>query len=724
MAAPTQTLAPFNISALLQPDLSVEQAQIERQQQLAAYLRQQALEPLQVQSGSASWAQGVAKLVQALAGGLSQRAADKHQQAWNHKYRIANGLEQAPVIPSQMPSAAALMGSAGQLPPQAPPHGLDAITTGQTGSLSAAPQSSDMGSFRAGPPMGQMQAPPPVQPPAQVPQMSPAQGQPGLGGLSMPGGNPIADMVGMSTDMPGYMKDFRAANAPTDAVKLVTQAQLLAAQGNTQAAAYLIAQARKAGWIDPTIAKPNETVMSNMGGAPFMAPDPEHNAQYSLGPSGVSARIIPGMQDITADLAGATEGAKQAAVAQYAGAIMAAQEGNKIIPGQTVNGQEGVPVWGRDVPSLNGQPPTDGAQAPGGFVSPVPGGRVTSGFGRRTAPGPTASSNHMGMDIAAPRGSPVGAAGSGVVIATGHDALDGNFVRIRHPDGSVTGYGHLDSIGVQNGQQVTSGQPLGKLGATGNATGPNVHFSYRDPSGVPRNPQSVIGQGGKQGQNLRASPIFGQNQGTKAFNTATGTQMAAYKADLDTRVNQGFELGRRLQQQQQLMGDFRTGATADVRNRVASFARDMGAPENIVQGLGGGDPSAAQAFNKYSAQTALEQLRQSVGNNRILKTEYDAFAKANPNLTTDPNAIRKIAAFQQHTYQNDYAQQQALQQYEHSGQPIADFPAHWERQRYGSTALQATQPATEGPPQGFKMVGMRLGKRVYEDGRGHRIVEQ
>jgi murein DD-endopeptidase MepM/ murein hydrolase activator NlpD len=84
---------------------------------------------------------------------------------------------------------------------------------------------------------------------------------------------------------------------------------------------------------------------------------------------------------------------------------------------------------------------------------------------------------HLGVDFAAPVGTPVMAAADGVVVFAGWDRGFGKTVRLRHANGYTTLYGHLSRIGVRPGQRVEQGTPVGAVGMTGLATGP--HLDYR-----------------------------------------------------------------------------------------------------------------------------------------------------------------------------------------------------------------------------------------------------
>ncbi|MDI3298783.1 MAG: M23 family metallopeptidase [Bacillota bacterium] len=124
-----------------------------------------------------------------------------------------------------------------------------------------------------------------------------------------------------------------------------------------------------------------------------------------------------------------------------------------------------------------------------GFVLQLPyPGPITSPFG------PRARDFHTGVDIGAPYGAVIRAAGPGVVTYAGWDAGYGRLIAIRHPNGVVTRYAHASRILVHVGQQVSAGQPIGRVGESGVATGPHIHFEVII-DGRFVNPMTVVGGG-------------------------------------------------------------------------------------------------------------------------------------------------------------------------------------------------------------------------------------
>ncbi|MGW0625341.1 M23 family metallopeptidase [Streptomyces sp. NPDC002758] len=111
------------------------------------------------------------------------------------------------------------------------------------------------------------------------------------------------------------------------------------------------------------------------------------------------------------------------------------------------------------------------------FVVPIANSYVSTGY--KTGGSLWSSGAHTGIDFHASSGTTVHAVGSGTVVSTGWGGAYGNQIVIRMADGMYTQYGHLSSIGVSVGQTVVPGQQIGLSGATGNVTGPHLHFEAR-----------------------------------------------------------------------------------------------------------------------------------------------------------------------------------------------------------------------------------------------------
>ncbi|HAM34652.1 MAG TPA: hypothetical protein DEB40_02900 [Elusimicrobia bacterium] len=121
--------------------------------------------------------------------------------------------------------------------------------------------------------------------------------------------------------------------------------------------------------------------------------------------------------------------------------------------------------------------------------------RLSSRFGMRRHPVYRERRMHQGIDIPKPYGTPVYPARSGTVIEAGWREGYGMLVILRHSDGYTTRYGHMSKILVNVGQVVQRGKTLiGKVGSTGDSTGPHLHFEVRDRDGKPINPSVKIGR--------------------------------------------------------------------------------------------------------------------------------------------------------------------------------------------------------------------------------------
>jgi LysM repeat protein len=122
--------------------------------------------------------------------------------------------------------------------------------------------------------------------------------------------------------------------------------------------------------------------------------------------------------------------------------------------------------------------PADAVQQTGsGYMLPVDG--ATLGTPYHQAGSMWISGYHTGQDFIVPTGTPVHAVAAGTVVTAGWGGAYGNQVVLQHADGRYTQYGHMSSLNVSAGQTVTEGQQIGVSGATGNATGPHLHFEAR-----------------------------------------------------------------------------------------------------------------------------------------------------------------------------------------------------------------------------------------------------
>ncbi|MBD2060739.1 M23 family metallopeptidase [Funiculus sociatus GB2-A5] len=114
-------------------------------------------------------------------------------------------------------------------------------------------------------------------------------------------------------------------------------------------------------------------------------------------------------------------------------------------------------------------------------------GTLTSGYGRRWG------RMHKGIDIAAPIGTPIFAAASGVVVYAGWNSGGyGNLIDIQHADGSVTRYAHNNRLLVREGETVEQGQLISEMGSTGRSTGPHLHFEIRPQGKAAVNPTALL----------------------------------------------------------------------------------------------------------------------------------------------------------------------------------------------------------------------------------------
>ena len=139
---------------------------------------------------------------------------------------------------------------------------------------------------------------------------------------------------------------------------------------------------------------------------------------------------------------------------------------------------------GSDAPA-NNNPADEGWKVPINYIA------NTSPFGDRERPTEGASTNHKGVDLAAPEGTAIGAAKSGTVLVAEYNPSAGYYVVIEHDNGYRSVYMHMSSFDVQVGQTVSQGQQIGACGSTGVSTGSHLHFGISQ-NGVYKNPADYI----------------------------------------------------------------------------------------------------------------------------------------------------------------------------------------------------------------------------------------
>ncbi len=125
--------------------------------------------------------------------------------------------------------------------------------------------------------------------------------------------------------------------------------------------------------------------------------------------------------------------------------------------------------------------------------TPIDGARLSSPYGKRVHPILGYTKMHTGTDFAAPRGTPIYAAGNGTITQIGRNGGYGNYIRIRHSNGSYqTAYAHMKGFarGLKKGSRVKQGQVIGYVGSSGNSTGQHLHYEvFKDGSRM--NPMSL-----------------------------------------------------------------------------------------------------------------------------------------------------------------------------------------------------------------------------------------
>jgi murein DD-endopeptidase MepM/ murein hydrolase activator NlpD len=165
-------------------------------------------------------------------------------------------------------------------------------------------------------------------------------------------------------------------------------------------------------------------------------------------------------------------------------------------------------MWFQEAGQKGGYYRLDGQSLRRAYLSsPVEYSRVSSGFEMRMHPILNAWRQHHGIDFAAASGTPVRSVGDGVVEFAGRQSGYGNIVIIKHRNNQSTAYAHLSRIDVREGQNVSQSQFIGAVGSTGWATGPHLHFEFRE-NGEYKDPSTIAQQDGGHPISAAARPAF------------------------------------------------------------------------------------------------------------------------------------------------------------------------------------------------------------------------
>jgi murein DD-endopeptidase MepM/ murein hydrolase activator NlpD len=172
----------------------------------------------------------------------------------------------------------------------------------------------------------------------------------------------------------------------------------------------------------------------------------------------------------------------------------------------------------------------DGTSNRRGLIkTPINGARMSSGFGMRRHPILGYSKMHKGVDFAAPTGTPIYAAGDGVILKAGWFGSYGKYVRISHAGALGTAYGHMSRIanGIRPGIRVKQGQVIGYVGTTGRSTGAHLHYE-------------VLMNGGQMNPNSVKVPTSAQLAGKEMqkFKSQLGARQSEFKQALAKTSNQ------------------------------------------------------------------------------------------------------------------------------------------------------------------------------------------
>lgn len=188
-------------------------------------------------------------------------------------------------------------------------------------------------------------------------------------------------------------------------------------------------------------------------------------------------------------------------------------------------------VWFQEPGSKGGYYTFDGQSKRRVYLAaPLEFSRVSSGYGMRFHPISGNNKPHLGVDFAAPTGTPVRTVGDGVVSFAGRQGGYGNIIVVNHRSGQATAYAHLSKILVRQGQRVEQGSRIGEVGSTGASTGPHLHFEFRE-NGQHKDPLTIAKQGETVPVSAGAKAAFSSMVARMKVELAAAAQMTTASAE-------------------------------------------------------------------------------------------------------------------------------------------------------------------------------------------------
>ena len=202
--------------------------------------------------------------------------------------------------------------------------------------------------------------------------------------------------------------------------------------------------------------------------------------------------IVTGLLSTTVLVAATTpavalDSSPLAAVAPAAAAI--SSPAGEIVKRATGATEDATKTQPEHVPTQSVVSGVDLKAKPPPWVLPVEGYHLTGRFGDSSG---LWSSTHTGLDFAADEGTEIRSIAPGVVVSTDYDGAFGNKTVVKLDDGTVLWYCHQSEVGVEPGQRVAAGNPIGAVGSTGNVTGPHLHLEVHPGGGEPIDPEAWL----------------------------------------------------------------------------------------------------------------------------------------------------------------------------------------------------------------------------------------